>query len=115
MNIESKDINCSPYLSVKDSETVQQEQASSFENTYDEFLVKAGGFGRFQAFLYFVMMLNFCGVNFYQYNISFMELLPKEYICTYTSGETGSCTPVDFCSNPDVSSYEPDYSTSGTL
>lgn len=39
--------------------------------------------------------------------------MPKEYFCIYEgSDEPVSCTPKDFCDNPDVVSYEPNWERS---
>ena len=40
--------------------------------------------------------------------MSYLTKVPQEYFCTYEgSSESEICTPADFCSDPSVTSYEP--------
>ena len=87
-----------------------------FDEEYDKTLGRAGGCGIFQIFLFVSMLLNFSAVNFYSYNISFYELMPKQYLCVFSnSTQPIVCQPDQFCNNPDLVSYEVDYNSDGTL
>lgn len=42
--------------------------------------------------------------------LAYLQKVPKEYFCTYVGQEDPvSCKPKDFCDNPDVLSYEPNW------
>lgn len=42
--------------------------------------------------------------------LAYLQKVPKEYFCTYAGQEDPvSCKPKDFCDNPDVLSYEPNW------
>lgn len=78
-------------------------------------LVSIGGMGRWQWLVMLAFFLCIDSVNFYLYQMSYLELVPKEYYCLYQSS-SGSvrneviCTPADFCGNSEIVSYRPNYS-----
>ena len=45
----------------------------------------------------------------------YLTKTPKEYICTYSDNQTSSCTPNDFCGDPDVLSYAPNMDNQDSL
>ena len=51
------------------------------------------------------------GINFIVYEMSYLELLPEKYLCTYPgSTEAVSCTPDDFCGQDStVVSWQADF------
>ena len=49
----------------------------------DEWIDKAGGFGKLQWIMIFYALFAFQGINFYIYNLSLLELVPRlEWIKT---------------------------------
>lgn len=88
------------------------------DQEFDKLLVETGGtgkterrkLGRFQWSVLFAIFFVIDGVNFMYYNISYLELVPKEFFCIFTSSQVEvSCQPDDFCSNPELVSYRPNY------
>ena len=57
--------------------------------TYDEFLSKIGGFGRFQLFASVVLLLNFTTGGQIMYGLQFLEDYP-DYECL-ENGKWGEC------------------------
>ena len=97
-------------------EEEELDESEQYKKSYDDLLTELGGFGRFQFFLFFSMLCCFVGVNFFIYNISFFELEPEHYTCVYTdSPNPVPCTPSTFCGDPNLVSYEVDYSDGKTL
>lgn len=46
-------------------------------------------------------------------NLAYLEKVPKEYFCTYTDQpEPTLCYPIDFCTDPTVTSYTPNMALS---
>ena len=83
----------------------------SDDQLFDSFLEKAGGLGRFQLFIVLAFFFAIDGINFIVYEMSYLELLPEKYLCTYPgSTEAVSCTPDDFCGQDStVVSWQADF------
>ena len=74
----------------------------------DKFFDKLGGFGLYQLFLSFTFLITFFGAYALIVMLSYLTKVPQQYFCTYEgSSEAQICTPADFCSDPTVTSYEP--------
>ena len=59
-------------------------------------------------FLSFTFVLTITGVYVLVMMLSYLTKVPQEYFCTYEgSSESEICTPADFCSDPTVTSFEP--------
>ena len=86
------------------------------DKRFDRMLTSIGGLGRWQWLVIFTFFLCIDGVNFYMYQMGYLELVPKEYFCLYEGStsvrEEVSCTPADFCGNSEVVSYRPNYELS---
>ena len=51
--------------------------------TVDEILIKAGGFGKYQCFMMFAMILSMNAPGLVGFGVAYFELDPP-YLCTYT-------------------------------
>ena len=82
--------------------------------TVDEALAKAGGFGRFQCFLFFVVVLSMNSAGFIVMGVAYYELDPP-YLCTYLNNTSSvefeiPCPWTEVChsSSPYLISYRID-------
>ena len=99
-------------LTTEDERAVKEQEL--LDAKFDELMMDSGGCGRFQRVMLISMFFCLNSSNFYLYNMSYLELVPSEYICTYQDGMIGSCVPDEFCGNTSVVSYTPDYSVEHT-
>ena len=70
---------------------------------------QAGGFGKYQVLLMILGAIAYPGINFFVYNLAFLELVPK-LECLY-EGQTDyvTCETTDICGSNDVIDYRPDF------
>ena len=61
------------------------------------------GNGRFQKFAFLVIAFATNSTGFFYYCFSYLELMPQ-FTCTSANSQTSySCTPKEFCDNPNIS------------
>lgn len=94
---------------------VQQQPDPEIENRrldvkIDKVLASTGGFGRYQIMVLASMTCFTIGVGSFMSNLSYLEKIPREYVCTYKGlSEPKICTPDTFCSDPSLVSYKPNF------
>ena len=76
----------------------------------NQLIDQAGGFGRYQILLIVLGGIAYPGINFFIYNLAFLELVPK-LECLY-EGQTDYqiCETEDFCKKSNVVKYRPVFS-----
>ena len=82
----------------------------------DQLINKAGGFGRFQWLILLFASVAYSGVNFYIYNLAYLQLVPA-LECFYT-GEKGFVDwhdSKDVCDKTLVQDYHPNYNDKESL
>ena len=85
-------------------------QEEKLDETIDNLLEDAGGFGKLQLLIVLTWMLSDNGVFVIILALSILTKVPTEYFCTRTGNfdDLFSCTPADFCNDTStISSYEP--------
>ena len=76
---------------------------------------QTGGFGAWQWFLSVSYWFNNKSIMILILALAYLQKVPKEYFCVYEgSSDPVSCTPADFCDNPNVISFEPNYGLEDT-
>ena len=82
----------------KDDQSFEKEGWKTDDQLYESFLDKAGGLGKFQLFTVLSFFFAIDGINFILYELSYLEILPEKYLCTYAGSPVAvPCTPDDFC------------------
>ncbi|CAI2361450.1 unnamed protein product [Moneuplotes crassus] len=63
----------------------------------DECIEKSGGFGKFQWLMIALATISLHGVNFFIYNLGFLELVPRLECLDSETGQFMECTKEDIC------------------
>ena len=91
------------------------EREEQLDLKIDKVINETGGFGLFQCFLSVSYFINNKSVMLLIVSLAYLQKVPQEYFCTYEgSEEPVKCKPEEFCNNPKVKSYEPNWDLDDT-
>ena len=87
-------------------------KGSAPSNQVEEEMIKAGGFGRYQWAITFIVISGMMCGGFVIHGIALLELPVEEYICS----DGSSCTPKEYCEqeNPSFEMESIDYDQSSS-